>query len=167
MMRSLLTRGPMMPQFMGLQQAASGLSASLDSAATSTGASPIDSQRRSTSTSSGLPSPATLTASMLCNRRFPSLLSASNTSLLSAAAAAANPARHSGAAAGPPLEPGRDVWAEMRAAGTFENRNSLGAGYYSMIIIFGFASLMHDIHAYPPRVIAMMGLVTFMLYSRR
>ena len=55
----------------------------------------------------------------------------------------------------PPLEPGRDVWAEMRAANNPELRTSLGGGYYSVILVFGFAVMVHDIYAFPPRVIAM------------
>lgn len=52
-----------------------------------------------------------------------------------------------------------DTWSVFRTKYAVEKRNDLSQAMYSLILVFGFAAITHDFYQYPPRVIAMMGLV--------
>jgi hypothetical protein len=52
-----------------------------------------------------------------------------------------------------------DTWSVFRKKYAVEKRNDLSQAMYALILVFGFATLTHDFHTYPPRVVAMMGLV--------
>jgi hypothetical protein len=52
-----------------------------------------------------------------------------------------------------------DTWSVFRKKYAVEKRNDLSQAMYSLILVFGFATLTHDFYGYPPRVVAMFGLV--------
>ena len=63
---------------------------------------------------------------------------------------------------------GGNSWTKYReASGGIVKPNSLGGAYYVLILVFGFGALTKDLYAYPPRVLAVMGLVFFILFARR
>ena len=63
---------------------------------------------------------------------------------------------------------GGNSWTKYReASGGIVKPNTLGGAYYVLILVFGFGALTKDLYAYPPRVLAVMGLVVFILFARR
>lgn len=58
-------------------------------------------------------------------------------------------------------------WSSLREQTGMEKKSSLGPAMYALILTFGFGWLLQDFTAYPARIMAMTGLVFFILYSRR
>mmetsp|Transcript_13650 Transcript_13650/g.29282 ORF Transcript_13650/g.29282 Transcript_13650/m.29282 type:complete len:149 (-) Transcript_13650:333-779(-) len=58
-------------------------------------------------------------------------------------------------------------WSKFRAPYGFDKKTNIGAAMYISIMVFGFGALTVDIQAYSPRVLGIMGLVFFLLYTRR
>ncbi|KAL6757568.1 hypothetical protein V8C86DRAFT_2622643 [Haematococcus lacustris] len=60
-----------------------------------------------------------------------------------------------------------NTWAQFRALNGFERKNDLSNGIYALMALFSYGYLTSDFHIYPPRVIAMAGMILLVLYTRK